>query len=410
MHGDERRTMLGNSNRGRSMPDFPSRPTAVEDSIALSQYLHGQFGNRDFADYVIQLSHSSYLFPPTALPCHGVVLARSPNLRSLMAMQNSGHHTYPKILNIVVSDRFLNHDVAFMEALMRLYGEILPDQAFVSGLRCDPTGYGPVQRMRFALAYAAAGHFLQIDEIITHGLDLAAGLLSWKTIERALAFALEGGLSSAWGPFETFGEDRGSSSSNDESTVKYDLPSSAPNYGIYSDRILSDVIEFIAHNCPTDFKFFPNAPQSFEVPRLPSVAEPQHSRRGSRFSQIRFGEMMLEEDTANPATITMSTILVSLPFPTLVHLLDHRVICGKLGWLKVAQTMQAVVDEREARRQRTVRNRTGHAPGSTFEDRLWNSARQAESVERTENHPAGVRLSRRRAGVETPPSTSSTKS
>ncbi len=407
--------ILENSNRGRSMPEYPSRPTAVEDPTALSQYLHGQFGNRDFADYVIQLSHSSYLFPPTALPCHGVILARSPKLRSLMAMQDSGHHGYPKVLNIVVSDRFLNHDVAFMKALMRLYGELLPDQAFISALRCpatrdDPTEYGPVQRMRFALAYAAAGHLLQIDEIITHGLELAAGLLSWKTIERALAFALEGGLSSAWVPFEPSGEDRGSSSSNDDSTAKYDLPTSAPTYGIYSDRILSEVIEFIAHNCPTDFKFFPNAPQSFEVPRLPSVAEPQHSRRGSRFSQIRFGEMTLEEDTANPATSTMSTILVSLPFPTLVHLLDHPVSCGTLGWLKVAQTMQAVVDEREARRQRTVRNRTGHAPASTFEERLWNSARQAESVERTENHPAGVKLSRRHAGVETPPSTSSTKS
>lgn len=396
-------------------------PVIQDGNSSMAQYVHNQFGNREFADYIIQLSHSRYIFGSATFAAHGLILARSPKLRSLMRMPQGsyqGNQGYPRFLHIVASDKFLSHDVAFLKALMRLYAEPLPDRDFITTLPI-PAGVNPTtavdqEAMRFALAYAAAGYFLEVDEIITHALDLAAGVLAWDTVSSALAFALEGGLSPSFIQFEasTAGaEDKASNSSFDD---KPDSPASVPTYGIYSDRMLHQVVGFLLHNCPQNFQLVTTAPQLYDLARLPATAEPKHASTPSesRFSQIRFGEMSLQDghELSDPAMAVMSSVLLSLPFLLLKHIFDSHVLGARLGWARVAAVARSVVTEREARRQRAMVGHGGVAPLNAAEERLWRNVRWAERTESAEGTPLGLKLVRHALGVETPASGSSNKS
>ena len=217
----------------------------------MARYLTSQFGNAEYADVMLQLSHTNYNFPPSSHPAHGVLLARSPKLRSLMSMPASEPQDGLKVLNVPVSDRFLVIDTALIRGIMRLYGEALPDPQFLRGSTAPQADGSPsdAAQMCFALALAASGHFLQIDEIISHGLLLAGRLLNWLTLPQALAFALEGGLSMTFANGEASNREESSISSSGTPT-KFDSPSSAPAYGFYSDRILNNIMSFVVHSIP----------------------------------------------------------------------------------------------------------------------------------------------------------------
>lgn len=389
-------------------PFEPRGPAVQEDSHSMARYLTSQFGHPEFADYIIRLSHVGYKFPPTSLPAHGILLARSPKLRSLMSMPAGEPQNGVKLLNVHVSDRFVSVDDAFIRAIMRLYGEALPDRQEVirsASPLAQREGVSPeAAQMRFALALAASGHFLQVDEIISHGLLLVGHILGWPTLPQALAFALEGGLSMAFANVEASGKDETSISSSGTPT-KFESPTSAPAYGFYSDRLINHIMSFFVHNVPPTFVLSPAAPQLVDPPRLPSEAEPKLSRpASSRLSQIHFGEMKIEDPTSSdPLTTAISSVLLSLPFPLLQNLSESNVLGERLSWPRVAAVMTAVVQEREIRRLRALALR----PAGADEQGLWRTTRMEESVEITDRHPLGVRLTRRHAGNDTPPSATS---
>jgi len=389
--------------------NFQTRPTlgSFDRDAGIAAYIHSQFGSAEFADYVLR-----FPLPPFNMRIHSLIIARSPRLRSLMAMPQyyASNADYLKPLDLRFTDRFLSHDVAFMKALMRLYGEVLPDRNFVLEMATARAPYAVQQEaMRFALSFTAVGHYLQVEELVMHGLSLSASLLSWENVTAMLSFALEGGLSSTFTQIADTASTSDSSRSDGTSTPSKQIESSAssPVYGIYSDRALHNVIGFLLYNLPTNFRFSSAAPQLSEIPRLPAVSElpPMHERNSSRLSQIRFGDMAREEEGApNFITTTLSSILLTLPFPVLAHIFNSNIVGERIGWERTAEMMHALVTQREQRRLRALQHGKIAPPGLPLvpEDRLWNNTRWVEGIEPTDQHPAGLRLVRHFSSGDTP--------
>ncbi|KAI9652823.1 MAG: hypothetical protein M1831_006348 [Alyxoria varia] len=384
---------------------FGSRSNSIDADAAidLGLYLHSQFGNYDSADYIVRYSHSANLFAPADIPCHAMILVKSPKLSSLMTMQDRrGTFQGRKELNAVISDKFVTDGDAFGKALHRLYAEPLPDlKSFDSNQTAMP------ERMDFALAFAAAGHFLQYDEIVSHGLEMARRSLSWATVRNALAFALDGGLSPSWMQRDS-SEDRDSASSFDGTPSKLASPASAPTYGIYNDRLLESIVQFMIENCPVNLTYSPGMPAQRESQVFSK--ESRNSRSNSRLSHIRFGQMTIDEVPALATSegACFSDVLLSLPFPVLKHLLEHPSLTSKLGASKLVEIMRAVVDDRERHRKVKVKNHK-ESVQSTFDEAAMRESHWSEAVEPNQQHSSGFKLVRHRLGTETPTSTTSAK-
>lgn len=389
--------------------NLDAQPTrnSFDGDAGVAAYIHTLFGSAEFADYVLRFS-----LPPFSLRVHSMIIARSPRLRSLMAMPQyyTNNADYLKPLDLRFTDRFLNHDVAFMKAMMRLYGEVLPDRKFVLEMATARAPHVVQQEaMRFALSFTAVGHYLQVEELVMHGLSLSASILSWENVVAMLSFALEGGLSSTFTQFADTASTCDSSRSDGTSTPSKQIesPASSPAYGIYSDRALHNVIGFLLYSWPANFRFSSAAPQLTDINRLPAVSElpPMHERNSSRLSQIRFGDMIQEEEGAPSfVTATLSSILLTIPFPVLAHIFNSNTTGERAGWDRTVETMHAVIAQREQRRLRALQHGKIAPPGLPLvpEDRLWNNTRWVEGIEPTDQHPAGVRLVRHFSSGETP--------
>lgn len=382
-----------------SMTSFPDPQTF----FMVGMYLHDQFGNPELADCVLRISHSQQNFPAFSLAAHLIVLARSPKFRSLVKSQNEMHfnaQTLQKELIISISDRFLNNKFAFNKALRRLYAGELPDPHFVS----KAIGYGSsVECMQFALSFAASGHYLQIDEIVNRGLELASKYLNYETLGKALAFALDGGIGPSWYP-QGASEDS-SPSSSQSAHVKIGSLTATPTYGIYSDRILYQILGFITQALSPQFTLNIRAAQLADCPRLPESIGQRPARSNSRLTQIRFGEMSLsDQELEKDHSQIISSVLLSLPYILLKHLLEHEILTGRVGQARVSELMQAVIGEREERRQAAMRQYGHQEPPSMGEESQWRNLCWAEGVERSQQHPCGYRLSRHHLGAATPTS------
>ncbi|KAF2234351.1 hypothetical protein EV356DRAFT_532919 [Viridothelium virens] len=392
-------------------------PTNVEEhaSIALRDYLFAQFGNGDFADYVLNLVQIHDRFPPLILPVHGVVISRSPTMAHVIRSSGNFAHSEDgesKVLPVSISDRFID-GFGFSDALRYLYGAPLVDpNRFPSGPTPNPAG-AEIERsdileqhLDYALAYAASGHFLQVDSVTARGIDIAIRILHWETVEKALSFSLDGGLGANWKTDDS-PEDRDSVSSSEDSSSRLEPSQAPPTFGIYATRLLQSIVEFLVSHFPQDFIFDATAAQLKETPRLPAVVESRPSTSNARLSKIQFGEVPVEDVALQSvrAAATLSSILISLPFPVLKVFLEHYVLGGRLGWPKVVDIMRAVIDERESRRSRVLRSRVMVA-----DDALARNARWEESVEPSKQHQSGFRIARHRKGMDTPVSGTSSKS
>ena len=109
-----------------------------------------------------------------------------------------------------------------------------------------------------------------------------------------------------------------------------------------------------------------------------------------------------KEGISDPTIILISSILVSLPFPTLKFVLEHATFRERLGKDRVVEMAQSVIEEREQRRQRAFCNKGGMASSSALEERLWHNTLWVEIIETSQQHQPGFKLSRQRLGAETP--------
>jgi len=269
---------------------------------------------------------------------------------------------------------------------------------------------GPVSsnddRMQAALEYIATGAWLKVPTIATRGVDVAANLLHWDTMVSVLSFALDGGLSSIWN-VEDGSEDRSSCSSSEDSFGKPDGAGS-PTYDPYSTQLLHRVVGFTVHVFPSNFYLDSSAQQLASCPRLPAQTagcEARPSRSDPRLSQIRFGEVPVDDHQRPSAvTTTISSMLLSLPFALLKCILEHEILVARLGADTVASIMRSVVQEREVRRQKVLKTHPTTRADQSSDALLLQNLYWEEVAEPAHQYRAGYRLARRRRGIDTPPS------
>lgn len=380
------------SNSQRRMfegPDYPGMipnagplPQVVDEAEGLIGHLQQQFNSLEFADCVLELRHSDERATPVRIPGHRMLFSRSTEVASATAKQLARHNpNVPSLptIHLKTTSKWIRPD-SFYIAVQRLYGlPLLPIPPHPDSIKQgDVMDAGSVvERFDFALSYAAAGQFIRWDSVVNRGCQIAARLLNWQTIERALAFVLE--------------EHRDQSSHD---TYKY---------GEGSRVILESAVAFIANNLPTDFVLESSVQRPERYARLPSVSasvatpvsdkSPSppiargtsvHLGRGRRSQQltgIQFGDLLSSEgkvspaidasrgqqQTRSPLNALISRVLLNLPFSSLKALFESLISGQTNAYLNVGlayRTVQDVVSEREKQRLQIIEAvRMGRVPG-----------------------------------------------
>lgn len=352
---------------GKQTPPIPATMSSGIESdpstpYPLRNFLLGQFGNPELADYILELT--TPLPYPLTIPVHSLLLARSPALLALMRVsryQDSNLQT-PRRLTLPISFVWRDPNATIL-ALEHLYGGPLlePGLLMQNVPSPEPELFSDISdgkrrldgAMTYTLSYIAAGIQLQIPAIVARGMDVASRLLAWGTIETALAFATTNTAPSD-------GQNRAGTPNGRE----------RPTYDPYASQIMHQIVNFIAHNTPSDFRFDASAPQLGGPNRIasPPPQDRGHGQRSSlsmqnpKLMSIRFGDIgavgpldyangldggrsagMREKDTL------ISSVLLSLPSDASRSLLAQPRLAQILGQEAVDRLTEAVGTERQRR-------------------------------------------------------------
>ncbi|KAK7959960.1 uncharacterized protein PG986_004814 [Apiospora aurea] len=354
---------------------FGGRPGMMAEDLADSvAYFRSQFDSAELADCVLELVFPDRRQDPIKIKGHKLILARSPCLMNtimLLRAQDPGSHT----ISIQNEDVWLRPDAWYM-AVHRLYlGPLLPNLPPMGGNMSTSEQVGRLaDQFSFALAYTAAGHLLQMQDVLVRGLQIAAEMINWNTVEEGLAFALDNS-------HERFADDE-----SDLLEVEY-------NYGRDMEILMSALVNFLINAFPANFELDTSVLDPPAFARIPAIPKPTHYQktapaiaRGSsvrqgaktkptRLSSIKFGDLPTaypEEDAASPrepakCSPQLSRLLLNLPFDTLRYVLTSE-SNGVSGWNTAQDRYHAVADvvaEREVRRLRAVEAvRNGNVPGA----------------------------------------------
>ena len=364
------------------------RSEEMSDSpFELASYLSTQFGNPEFADFILQVRSPEFQY--ISIPVHGIVVVRSPIIASAVRRSIPPAHRSRdsrRLVDVLTTNPFVTVE-SVQEAIKVLYGApLLSMQSFLYGLGQHTPEAHPAQatkdarrRMDQLLSYIAAGGVLQIPSMQARGVEIAKALLRWDTVEQVLHYGLQAARSA--------------------SRTKAD---GADVHDPFATELLNSAIEFIAYNFPSDFNLYKIASELRDDPRLPSLAETYAPQHNPRLSKIRFGDAPVDDEAqASPVSRTLSSILLSLPIPLLDRLFNHRATANQIGWTGAAKVLHDVVDEREIRRQKAVRGQLqldSTAP-STLLDNLYVEER-VEHVGTSPLHPSGYMISVQRANEQ----------
>ncbi|KAK0909674.1 hypothetical protein LTR91_008869 [Friedmanniomyces endolithicus] len=390
----------------------PAMMSRSEDAEALRNHVYFQFGVSTLADCHLQIvEHESG--SRQYLDAHKMILSRSPTLLDIIQGSEPPVSATLKLqVPIRLQDHHSIHTKPFMDCVRHLYGGPLSALNQFLHASVDPSApTSNEDRMETVLQYVATAAWLQLPAIVNRAMNIALSLLHWDTLGAVLAFALDGGL----GP--NFAIEDGSEiscASSDDSLAKPDGVGT-PTHDPYATDLLHRLIAYTVHTFPPNFYLDASAPQLASSPRLPPTP-PQldalpASRSDPRLSQIRFGELSSEDHKLVPAqlTTTISSLLLSLPFPLLKAVLEHNAMVHQLGADTVASIMRQVVAEREVRRKRALVARSTTPAGE--EQQLERASEEGlgvrdlgfeERVEVCGVRGAGFRLVRRGRGVNTP--------
>ncbi|KAI0008358.1 hypothetical protein F4779DRAFT_452530 [Xylariaceae sp. FL0662B] len=352
---------------------FTRHPSVVEDDLMDSiLYLRDQFDSGELTDCVLELVSSKGLHHPVKITGHKLILARSPALKQhIMAARasDSGSHT----ITLAADDQYLRSD-AWWNAVRRLYlyplltvGDVVGN----NGNGMDFTGDN-ADRFAFCLGYAAAGHHLHMQDVLIRGLQIAAQLINWNTVEEALGFVLEG---AAHRHVEYDHEQDGI----DLAYVALDF-----EYGPNTKILLDAIMNFLINAFPSNFELDTSVVDPPKFARIPAVAattatsspvnnamptiargtSTRHPIKSTRLSSIKFGDLPAAYPEDGPApqrdpakcSPILSRVLLNLPFDELRAVLTSE-SNGVSGWNTAQDRYHAVADvvaEREARRLHVV--------------------------------------------------------
>ncbi|KAL2063080.1 hypothetical protein VTL71DRAFT_6152 [Oculimacula yallundae] len=335
---------------------------SMDSFDGLLYYLQQQFADPTFADYTLELRYSDDRAEPVRIPGHNLLFARSLTLKNLMTAQaresNNDGQTVRTLL-IESGDRFLCSD-GFWMAAHRLYGAPLMEVGMHGGANADSVG-PPAARFELALGYAAAGKLLEIPPVTTRGIEVASQLLSWNTIEKAFDFALDGGLDAQW-----FAGPPG---------LRAPPHYRTPTYSPMSNILIHHSLQFIISSFPAGFVLDPTVGEPTHNRRLPTILQAGHN---PRLSAIKFGDHPSEDSSRsvaeNPATATLSKLLINLPWDLLKYILDSPRLGNVQGWATTAlrqSTMNAVIEERERRRIKVLESPNVSNDERKANDKEW---------------------------------------
>ncbi|CAK7212244.1 hypothetical protein SBRCBS47491_001394 [Sporothrix bragantina] len=390
---------------------IPARGIDFQFVHHLQHHVQHSFDNPQTTDchLVLHLPHTNSATNPesnmpdqqsvstTMFAGHRSVLAQSYNignlLRSDTGIMHNGPFNQPILaLHMKIEDPYISVEAA-MQALRSLYGHPLADPTTDRSL-------SPSEALDKALANLAAGFIFMLDHVESVAADQVERLLGWDTVEKVLAFCLNGATfpntadieKTAYGP--AFAPAR----------LRY-----ARGAGTAVRRLLSRAVAFLAHNIPADFVFNASTPSStaalstllrFPVDTWSAVANVNaskdignsstaHARSagsvslpmrktsdsfsakqgGVRSPKILFGDFAPRgDDSAKPShsingivksttgdsqaddtnadiSAVLSRILLNLPSGFLKHILDQPQLAAHR-----ASFASAIVDERERRR------------------------------------------------------------
>ena len=349
----------------------PSQP----DPFALCHYMSSWFSNREFADYALDIVTKGGRSTFPSFPVHGVVIARSPTLGALIRAQRmNGNHTPDglRILTLEI-DEAVTTPSAILDAVGFLYG--LPLTNFMDPQfppRVDLPSNVAQDRMVSALALAGAGKYLELPEVVAHGVAYALTSLTWETVGKALAFAQKHMTFTGFGRPEP----------------KIDFQRFL---AITQTELLQHIELFLAKNIPAKFDFHHSAPELSEMPRLPIAIETRPSISDPRLASIQFGAMPTEQSTSRESGLLLSSILVSVPTPMLSNLLNSSLIGERIGWQKTTEIVHEAVEERERRRNKVAKTKRV-APGATSQQ--WEETKFEERLDSNPQSPSGLVLHR----------------
>jgi hypothetical protein len=381
-HGEEHQTVP--YQNGAAHP-----AERLEDSpFELAGYLSTQFANPDFADFILQIRSPESIL--VSVPVHGIVVVRSPVIAEAVRRSPAPSHRSRdarRLIDVLALDPFTTGE-SLQEAVRVLYGApLLSAQSFLYGLapymyendQAVPSNDAR-QRMRQVLSYIAAARTLQIPIMQARGVEIARMLLRWDTVEQVLQYTLQASSVSRVRGEGTDAEDP------------------------FISMLLNHALEFVAFTFPVDFKLYTIAPEFPDAPRLPTLVEARHATHNPRLSKIRFGDAPPEDDHhPSHVTVTLSTILLSLPLQLVERLFNHRATASQLGW-NGAKILQDVVNERESRRQKASRGQLKPNQDGNIPSGLLNNVYLEEFVEQVEPsplHPSGHRLATKRVTSDT---------
>ena len=390
--------------------------------VPLVEHLLQQFNVDEYADCQLTLVHENLRFAKTTWSLSSLLLIQSYKLRALL--KSAGPSENGKVhLEIRLTDRFVT-PWAMDSALRVLYGE-RPEMFTLAMIRSTFNDMSPqswIFQMDACLGFAAAGHVLGLDHVVSQGLQVACSVLDWDNLDHALSFGLESG------------PNRGNSASADvipryyyspvcsresdpSSTLNLTPPSSSAESGLERSgqpssnyegilSISSDIIEvrsaselqtrclqWIASNLDDTWHFDPSARPLAEVDRLPTTAESRSPLFKSRLSRIQFGDHPSEMHAkASDRNSVISSVVLSLPFTALKYVLD-------LGTQPILRQLHAIVKERERRRQIVLQSKS--VPWDqrlAARDHEWAEVGYTESVETATD--GQVSLARKATGID----------
>ena len=375
--------LIHNTSNFPNLTIAPNPPT-TDHLDGLLMYLQNQFGDSTFADYTLELRYSDDRAEPVRIPGHNLLFARSPKLKAIMTAQaqesNSDGLTVRTLL-IESDDRFLRSD-AFWMAVQRLYGGPLLDLGLANmtllPISAPSTMPGtPADRFDLALGYAAAGHLLQIPPVVNRGSEVAGHFVGWETAEKALDFALDGGLDSHW---------------THENRDRAPCPST---YGPAVNMIIFSTMNFIVQNFPAQLELDTSVKEPPRNRRLPRIEEHLPPPQNPLLSKIQFGEYE-EEKSENPV-VTLSKILLNLPFHLLKYVLESPRLGNVQLWASTelrSKVMHRVIEEREKRRNK-VRDNTHISNAERLANaKEWDAVGWQESVAAVGGHDAAPTVTR----------------
>lgn len=342
-------------------------PTVTEtfsNYSPLTSYLLDQFDRELYADILLEVIHERDGLVMAEFKLHSLIMAQNKLFQSLLNASTNERHGR-KVLQIRTNERFITSD-AIRGALRVLYGE--PSHLFIgsclhidfSQTNCDMS----LIWMDHALAFAASGYFLGLDEVVSRGLHIASSILSWNNIEKAISFALHGGQEASLDPEHALRVDelvslaktptdcistfiRGASDSWRERAGSRSESRNSPseNACVSRSALLSTCLNYIASEFPISWDFNPSVCPLADVDRLPTIAKHQVPSNKLRLENIQFGDCPPEiPSLSKPRDSLLSSILLSLPFIMLKYVLEQVAEPTK------SRIIKPIVAERERRR------------------------------------------------------------